>query len=358
MLSEAGRDGALNFRHKCHETLPWLSGFLIAPLWWILPVFLPVPALSNREVALFVAALSPIPAVLMARGRQARLAAKARESAEAAERLQAQLDTVRYRTARLREDLSAADRQARLAHQLSLLGQFTAGFMHEFNNPLSIVTSRIEILLEERKDDQALYSDLQQMLKETRYMANIATTLLRALRRERGAEGFEPSDPIAAIEEAVAAQLRPAEAQGARLFVDTCDVPRVNVPEHVVHEVVRGLITNSLQALEQRGKGAVWLRLESYRSAGSKVVLRVEDDGPGVPEAIRGRLFEPFISHSPGRERLGLGLFLAASLLDMYDANLRYETRPGGGASFIVELPPARFLRGQPYHWFTRGESA
>jgi transcriptional regulator with AAA-type ATPase domain len=60
------------------------------------------------------------------------------------------LKTVKYRTARLRDELQAADRQARLSHQLTLLGQFTAGFLHEFNNPLAIVVGRIEVLLEER----------------------------------------------------------------------------------------------------------------------------------------------------------------------------------------------------------------
>jgi signal transduction histidine kinase len=55
---------------------------------------------------------------------------------------------------------------------------------------------------------------------------------------------------------------------------------------------------------------------------------------------------------------LGLGLFLAASLLDMYDGRIRYESREGGGASFVIELPPARFTRGQPYHWFAGGTTA
>jgi C4-dicarboxylate-specific signal transduction histidine kinase len=71
-----------------------------------------------------------------------------------------------------------------------------------------------------------------------------------------------------------------------------------------------------------------------------------------VPESIRSHLFEPFVCQSSGRERLGLGLFLAASLLDIYDGRIRYETRDGGGASFVIELPPSRFTNGQPYHWY------
>jgi two-component system C4-dicarboxylate transport sensor histidine kinase DctB len=141
------------------------------------------------------------------------------------------------------------------------------------------------------------------------------------------------------------------------LVEEIADAPRVDVPEHVIGEVVRCLLSNALQALKGRNDGMIWVRLEPYRTAGVRVVARIEDNGSGVPENIREHLFEPFISSGTGRERLGLGLFLAASLLDMYDGRIRYEIRYGGGASFVVELPPARFTRGQPYHWFAGGKT-
>jgi C4-dicarboxylate-specific signal transduction histidine kinase len=193
------------------------------------------------------------------------------------------------------------------------------------------------------------------MLKEARYMGRIAGTLLPALRRERGEKVFEASDPAEILQDALAAMGPSAEREGVRIVLETSDVPPVNLPGHVASEVVRGLLANALAATSGREDGTIWLRIEPYRTAGSRVVLRVDDNGPGVPENIRDHLFEPFISQSPGRERLGLGLFLAASLLDTYDGSLRYETRNGGGASFVVEMPPARFTRGQPYHWFVKG---
>jgi len=303
-------------------------------------------------------ALAFPPALLYFQHHRRQWLLQVKKTNEEVVRLKLQLETVRYRTTRLREELSAADRQARLSHQLTLLGQFTAGFMHEFNNPLAIVTSRIEVLLEERKEDAALCGDLQQMLKETRYMGNIARTLLQALRRERGGEVFTASDPAETLQEALAAVRASAESQGVRIVEELAEVPRVNLPEHVVSEVIRGLLVNAVEALQGREDGVVWMRLEPYRTAGSKVVAKIEDNGPGVPESIRPHLFEPFVSETRGREHLGLGLFLAASLLDMYDGRLRYETRDGGGASFVVEMPPARFTRGQPYHWFAGGASA
>src|SRR5450631_2159998 len=168
--------------------LLWLSGIWVLPLCWILRWLLH-PSVSATALVLAAAcALAPLPAVLLSRRRIHRALSEAANAREAAEQLKLQLENVRYRTARLREELSAADRQARLSHQLTLLGQFTAGFMHEFNNPLAIVTSRIEVLLEERQEDAALTADLRQMLQEMRYMGNIARTLLQALRRERGGE--------------------------------------------------------------------------------------------------------------------------------------------------------------------------
>jgi len=355
MPGQPKQGGGLNPAETRGKVLLWLSGAWILPLlgivWWILP------ASSWVRTALAILAIlaAPIPALLFTGRQRRRLIACAEKSEEDAAQLKLQLDTVRYRTSRLREELQAADRQARLSHQLTLLGQFTAGFMHEFNNPLAIVAGRIEVLLEERKQDAALCADLGQMLKETQYMSKIAGTLLQALRRERAGEIYEASAPQKALEDAMEVLRPAATSQGVTLIQEISESPRVDVPEHVIAEVVRGLLSNALLALRGQDEGKIWVRLEPYRTAGVRVVARIEDNGPGVPESIREHLFEPFISTGTGRERLGLGLVLAASRLDMYDCRICYEMRYGGGARFVVELPPARFTRGQPYHWFAGG---
>jgi signal transduction histidine kinase len=348
-------DSDLNRSSERGRALLWISGAWVLPILGLFFWSFSGPLFAKAIAAILAILLAPLPAVAYAHWQRSRLVACAAKAEEEAAQLKLQLETVRFRTARLREELQAADRQARLSHQLMLLGQFTAGFMHEFNNPLAIVAGRIEVLLEERQEDAALCADLEQMLKETRYMSNIATTLLQALRRERGGEIFDASIPQKALEEALAALRSSAKSQGVELIEEIGEAPRVDVPEHVVGEVARCLLSNALQALKERDEGVIWVRLEPYRAAGAKVVARIEDNGPGVPEAIREHLFEPFSTQSSGRERLGLGLFLAASLLDMYDGRIRYESREGGGASFVVELPPARFTRGQPYHWFAGG---
>jgi two-component system C4-dicarboxylate transport sensor histidine kinase DctB len=305
-------------------------------------------------VSFVILALAPVPVLQITGRREARLGLEAARALEETEKLKQELETVRYRTLRLGEELAAADSEAHQSRQLMLLGRFTAGFLHEFNNPLAILTSRIEVLLEERKHDQALSGDLNQMLKEARYMANISGTLLPALRRERGAQTFSPCGPADVLQEIVASLGSAAQKRGVQLVPEPAEVPPVNLPEHVLVECLRALVANALDALREKRDATIWMRIETYHSPGSRVVLRVEDNGPGVPDELREHLFEPFTSSSVGRERLGLGLFVAASLLDTYDGSLQYEPRPGGGARFTLELPPSRYTKEEPYHWFVQ----
>ena len=141
------------------------------------------------------------------------------------------------------------------------------------------------------------------------------------------------------------------------MVLETGDVPRVNLPEHVVSEVVRGLIANALQALRGPQGGHRLAAARPYRAGALQGRPTGRRQWTRRARSIRPTSSSRSSTQSPGRERLGLGLFLAASLLDMYEGRLRYETREDGGACFVVEMPPARFVRGQPYHWFVGGES-
>jgi len=333
------------------KTLLPLSGL------WVLPVWLVARWLASEQLATWLVVpilliAAPLPALAWL-ARRARSLAAARDAAtDAAERARLYCETMRHRVQRLTQDLSDADRQARIAHQMSLLGRFVAGFMHEVNNPLAILTSRVEVLLEERRDDAELCRDLREILKEARYLDKIAGTLLPALKQGQSQGAFEPAQLGPAIEQAVASLEPLAQTQRVELSFELHDVPRVNLPAHVIEEIVRALIANSLQALEPAGRGHVQITLRPAQPSGSTVVFAVQDDGPGIPEDLRPHLFEPFVSRASQQQRSGLGLFIVASLLRMYDGTIRLDADHAPGTRFAVEVPRARFTREQPYHWF------
>ncbi len=300
--------------------------------------------------ALFL--LAPLPAAILARRRAREHARRAAQAEDEAARAAQLYETLRLRTRRLREELSAADQQARLAHQLALLGQFVAGFLHEVNNPLGILIGRVEVLLDERRKDAPLCSDLSQILAEARYIEKIASTLLPALQKAKSEGPFEPAVLADAIQKVAGSLRAVAEQQGAEIVFERADAPRVNLPSHVVEEVLRALVSNALQALKGTAEAKVWVRLRGGQPARSVVTFEVEDNGPGIPPAVVSHLFEPFVSRGGGMQRSGLGLFIVASLLFVYDGAIRHEPGASGGARFVVEVPPARFTREQPYHWF------
>ena len=106
-----------------------------------------------------------------------------------------------------------------------------------------------------------------------------------------------------------------------------------------VSRLLRRAIRNLLENARRYGAGTIELRLESD---GRWARVRVDDRGPGVPAALRERIFEPFYRLPGASEReggVGLGLALVKSIAERHGGSVRCEDRPGGGASFVIELP-------------------
>ena len=107
--------------------------------------------------------------------------------------------------------------------------------------------------------------------------------------------------------------------------------------------LLRRLIRNLLENARRYSTGDITLELSQIKKGGKEIaVIKVNDRGPGVPEAQRERIFEPFYRLPGASEReggVGLGLALVKSISQRHGGTVRCEGRPGGGASFVVELP-------------------
>ena len=120
--------------------------------------------------------------------------------------------------------------------------------------------------------------------------------------------------------------------RGVEVERDYGEVPAVTCRRDRLCQVWMNLITNALQAMEYRG------RLElSTRLVGDRVEVGVTDDGPGIPEGIRGRVFEPFFTTKVAGDGLGLGLDICRTILDEMGASISFESRPGR-TRFAVSL--------------------
>ena len=122
-------------------------------------------------------------------------------------------------------------------------------------------------------------------------------------------------------------------------LVEGTDNARLTVPG--VSRLLRRAIRNLLENARRYGAGEISVELGS---ANGFATVRVTDRGPGVPPALRERIFEPFYRLPGASERnggVGLGLALVKSIAERHGGSVRCEERPGGGASFVIRLPTA-----------------
>jgi signal transduction histidine kinase len=209
------------------------------------------------------------------------------------------------------------------------LRDFAAAVSHEFKTPLAGITGAVELL-----DD---HFDTMTPDERRRFLGNISADSARLSQLVGRLMDLARAD-MAMPQAGAASELLPvarrvADAQGRDIAVGLdlpADLPRVAAPEATIETVLTTLVENGRQA------GARTVRIAA-RAVGDEVVLRVADDGPGVPPADRDRLFEPFFTSRRETGGTGLGLSIARSLLAASGGRIAL-VEAGEGAAFEVVL--------------------
>ncbi len=146
----------------------------------------------------------------------------------------------------------------------------------------------------------------------------------------------QPVDIAQGLSNTLAVMRNKARKKKIRLELDaTSGLPTIPGYGGELNQVWGNLIENALDAAPEGGHVEVTARLE-----GTCVVVRVIDNGPGVPEKIRGRIFEPFFTTKPVGSGTGLGLDISRRLVGRHDGSIEFRTEPGRTV-FIVSLPTA-----------------
>jgi signal transduction histidine kinase len=146
----------------------------------------------------------------------------------------------------------------------------------------------------------------------------------------------EPVDLAKGLGDTLAVMAAKARAKSASLTVDVPrDLPRVLGFGGELNQVWANLVDNALDAIADGGRVTVAARAE-----GPSVVVRVTDDGPGIPADVRGRIFDPFFTTKPVGKGTGLGLDIVRRLLDRNDGSIELDSEPGR-TEFRVTLPAA-----------------
>ncbi|MFA7383976.1 MAG: HAMP domain-containing sensor histidine kinase [Desulfurivibrionaceae bacterium] len=260
-------------------------------------------------------------------GRQIRL----REGyQQLAEKLQASYARLHEETAQLIE----AETRLAAAQKFSALGRLSASLAHEIKNPLASIKGTAEILREEFPGDHPKREFVDILFKETGRLQNTVEEIL-LYAKGRPQEKEEHLEPLAAVARHVGALLE-RQLRGKQVHIslpENDEARQLLVEGAKFSQVFLNLALNALDAVGTGGQ--IWLTVESA-GAGSWL-LSLCDDGPGVPEAEKERIFAPF--YSGKSDGTGLGLVISRKIVESYGGSLRVTDRTGGGACFEILLP-------------------
>ena len=265
-------------------------------------------------------------------GLEARVVARTQELAGLNTRLEAEVAERRLAEAHLRR----AQDDLVQAGKLAALGQMSAALSHEFNQPLAAARAYADntaVLLDRGRVDEAR-GNLTRILRMIDRMAALSRHL-HSFARKPGAKlgPVHLSDVMESVVEIVTPRLR---AAGAVLTVEiTPGLPAVIAGPVRLSQVLVNLITNAADAVEDRTDRRIEVAADV---AAAGLVLTVRDYGPGVPQAIEGRIFDPFFSTKGVGKGLGLGLSISYNIVKDFGGDLAVQGAPGGGALFRLTL--------------------
>ncbi len=155
--------------------------------------------------------------------------------------------------------------------------------------------------------------------------------------------GAAPLD-VGAVLDGVVALLRPELERHARLVETRAAAPRVVATERRLAQILLNLLVNAAQAIPEGRAAAHRIDVRLGTSERGWAVVEIEDSGPGIPDDVLARIFDPFFSTKRGAGK-GLGLPVSRELTAELGGELRVYTTVGKGTRFVVELPPAEGAR-------------
>jgi signal transduction histidine kinase len=285
---------------------------------------------------------------------------------------QAHLDLIQLQAEKKRaedalSELSATQAQLVQQEKLASLGQLTAGIAHEIKNPLNFVNNfssvSVELLdevLEEINNAGANpgTSEIPHLLSDVK--ANLAKIIEHGMRADgivksmlqhsRGGSGrMEPVDLNALIKEYVNLAFHGMRASKQPINVDIkldldASVGEVLLKAEDFSRVILNLCQNAFDAMREkinsgtersyRPKLSVRLRQEA-----NKMIISIEDNGPGIPDTMKGKVLQPFFTTKKGTQGTGLGLSITNDIVKAHGGEMNIETNADGGATFLIWLP-------------------
>jgi PAS domain S-box-containing protein len=227
----------------------------------------------------------------------------------------------------------AIERGARRSETLNALGAVAAGIAHELNNPLAVISSRIELMLDSKGGLPAEAIDDLRVLQRNVERASRISRHLLSLARQRPISRH-PFDINSSIEEIAALVIGESGAGGIKLALALDrNLPQIVGDQVGVEQVMVNLLSNARDA----GADRIRISTEPVPERAGWIRVTIGDNGIGVSSEVRRRMFEPF--YTSREEGTGLGLWLSQRVINNHGGTIAAQSGAESGTTFVIDLP-------------------
>ena len=260
------------------------------------------------------------------------------------------------------EELKAAQAQLIQSEKMASLGELTAGIAHEIQNPLNFVNNFSEVskeLLDEMKaeldignieDAKQVATDVIQNLEKILHHGKRADGIVKGmLQHSRTSSGQKELTDINTLADeylrlAYHGMRAKEKSFNATLKTDYDQtIGNVNIIPQDIGRAVLNLITNAFYAVGQKKQkepeGFEPTISVSTKRIGDMAVIKITDNGNGIPHKVLDKIFQPFFTTKPTGQGTGLGLSLAYDIVKGHGGEIKVETKEHEGSIFIIQLP-------------------
>jgi two-component system NtrC family sensor kinase len=261
------------------------------------------------------------------------------------------------------EELRTTQAQLIQAEKMASLGELTAGIAHEIQNPLNFVNNFSEVSMElldemeeelargDREEAAAIASDIKQNLEKIGFHGKRADSIVKGmLQHSRASTGQKELTDINALADEYLRLsyhgLRAKDKSFNAELITQFDpaVPPVDAVQQDIGRVVLNLFNNAFYAVQQKQKtvGAQFKPTVkiSTKAVNEGVEIRIEDNGTGIPDAIREKIMQPFFTTKPTGEGTGLGLSLSYDIIVKgHGGKIDIDSKEGEYTVFVIYIP-------------------
>ena len=235
------------------------------------------------------------------------------------------------------EELIGQQRILAQAEKLASLGQFIAGIAHEMNNPLQSVLGHLELIIERGGKDLAQRGELRRIYHDADRAAKVVRNLLvfagnqRAVRRRLNVGRL--------LSRAIAARRSAFQRPDVEIVREGPNDLEISGDSGLLQQALLNVLINAEQAIAQTKRaGRIVVRTSS---SDGRVMITIEDTGPGITPEVLPRIFDPFFTTKEVGQGTGLGLAIVYGVIQEHGGSIHAGSSPLGGAMFTVQLPAA-----------------